>query len=77
MVKKVVNKDDSKVLSCAFWDDVLCSYRKFVMSGDMEICFDCSHYKRFMDEMEEEDKEFWEWEAEVRKHPEKYLRGEL
>jgi len=44
-----------KLLSCVFLVDVLCSFRKSEESGVMGRCFKCSHYFRFMREMEEED----------------------
>jgi len=44
-----------KLLSCFFDDDVLCSFRESEKSGVMDRCFGCREYKRFMEEMEEED----------------------
>jgi len=44
-----------KVLPCAFLPDVLCSFRKSEKFGIMDRCFKCSHYLRFMCEMDEED----------------------
>jgi hypothetical protein len=46
---------EGKVLSCMFYDDVLCSYRKSEKFGVMDRCRKCRHYKRFLREMAEED----------------------
>ena len=51
---------ESKLLSCFFLTDVLCSFRKTEEFGVMDRCLRCSHYKRFMREMEEEEDEMWE-----------------
>ena len=47
---------EGRVLSCMFYDDVLCSYRKSEKFGVMNRCLKCRHYKRFLREMDEEDK---------------------
>ena len=39
---------ESKVLSCLFWKDVLCSFRKSENFGFMDRCLKCSHYLRFL-----------------------------
>ena len=55
---------EKKLLSCLFLLDVLCSHvKREGLTGVMERCFKCSHYLRFMREMEEEEAEFFE-EAE-------------
>lgn len=46
----------TKLLICIFFADVLCSYRKSDDFRPMERCWSCSHYKRFMRSMEEEDR---------------------
>ena len=51
----MVDVNGSKVLSCVFFDDVLCSYRKYDGFGIMDRCFKCRHFFRFMREMAEED----------------------
>ena len=43
------------VLSCLFWDNVLCSRRKSSNDFKMDICSECSHFLRFEHEMDEED----------------------
>ena len=57
-----MSNSNRSVLSCVFWDDVLCSYRKDVEGSIMQRCFECGHYLRFVSEMgveeEEEDAEF-------------------
>lgn len=50
-----MSENGLKCLSCVFWDDVLCSYRKDVRSGVMGRCFKCRHYRRFEREIDEED----------------------
>jgi hypothetical protein len=52
----MVDVKSLKVLSCVFFDDVLCSFRKSVKFVVMARCFNCREYKRFMQEMEEEDR---------------------
>jgi hypothetical protein len=55
---KLVSSESPRrlALPCVFWDDVLCSFRKYENVKILSRCFNCSHYKRFMDEMEEEDR---------------------
>jgi hypothetical protein len=36
-----------KRLSCVFFDDVVCLYRKSVRSWMMVRCWECCHYRRF------------------------------
>jgi len=45
----------SQIGKCAFWDDVLCSFRKTEHFAVMERCFKCPHFARFEREMDEED----------------------
>ena len=45
----------TKLLSCIFLTDLLCSFRKTDDFRPMQRCFSCKHYLRFMREMEEED----------------------
>ena len=56
-----------KVLSCVFFHDVLCSYRKNVKFGVMGRCFKCRHYRRFMREMTEEDMKLMDKIDEMRR----------
>ena len=57
----MVDVNKSKVLSCVFWVDVLCSYRKFEGFGIMERCFTCCHHDRFMAAMAlKDEKEAYE-----------------
>jgi len=52
----LVDDVGSKVLPCLFLgDEVLCSFRKDLKPVVMDRCLKCSHYLRFMAEMEEED----------------------
>ena len=47
---------ESKVFSCSFMLDVLCSYVKSEKStGVMDRCLKCRHYEEFLREMHEED----------------------
>ena len=43
------------VLSCVFYDDFLCSFRKSKKFGVMGRCLKCSHYERFLRVMADED----------------------
>lgn len=56
-----------KVLSCVFFDDVLCSYRKSKKSTVMFRCLKCRHYKRFERMMDEEEEEFFEEVEKIRR----------
>jgi hypothetical protein len=44
-----------KVFKCAFFEDVLCSFRKSEKFAILDQCFKCPHYSRFEREMDEED----------------------
>ena len=47
---------ESKVLSCLFLPDILCSYVKSEKSvGVMDRCMECRHYEEFLRVMHEED----------------------
>jgi len=46
-----------KLLGCLFLKDVLCSFRVSEQMAVMDRCLSCVHYKRFMEMMEEEDRE--------------------
>jgi hypothetical protein len=66
----VVVLDDEnglKVLSCVFFPDVLCSYRKRVKFGVMDRCSKCPHYRRFEREMDEEDERVMDEIDEIRR----------
>jgi len=51
---------EGKVLSCMFYDDILCSYRKSEKFGVMDRCLKCRHYEEFLREMEEFEDEAFE-----------------
>jgi len=57
-----------RILSCVFWSDVKCSLRKSEYSAIADRCLECSHYKRFEREMEEEEEEFWDEVDRIRKY---------
>jgi hypothetical protein len=61
-VKKHDNSESGhrKVLPCVFFDDVLCSFRRSEKSGIMRRCLGCEHYKKFVEEMEKEEDEFFD-----------------
>jgi len=40
---------------CSFWDDVFCSHQKYDKPVLLDRCLTCSHYLRFLREMDEED----------------------
>jgi hypothetical protein len=63
-----------KLLSCVFFDDVLCSFRKSEKSGIMNRCLKCAHYKRFMREMDEEDARVMDEIDKIRKYGYDYDR---
>ena len=52
-----------KILSCVFFDDVLCSFRRSEKSGIMDRCMNCEHFARFNREMQKEEEEFFEEEG--------------
>lgn len=52
----MVDVKSLRLLSCVFLLDILCSFRKSEKSYIMHRCFSCRYYRRFMREMEEEDR---------------------
>jgi hypothetical protein len=50
-----------------FFDDVLCSHRKSARFYVMDRCPECSHYRRFEQEMDEEDKKTMDEFDEIRR----------
>lgn len=62
-----VRGHEPSVLPCLFLTDVLCSFREGATVEIMGRCFNCPHYKRFMEEMEKEDKETMDEFDEIRK----------
>lgn len=66
-----------KVLSCVFFDDVSCSFRKSEKPRVVSGCSGCRHYKRFIEEMEREDEEFWNEIDERDKNLRCYCDGKL
>jgi hypothetical protein len=54
-VKKRSVVKDVKLLSCVFFNDVLCSYRKDERFTIMNRCLKCAEYERFEQQMDEED----------------------
>ena len=50
-----MSSTEKKLLSCLFLSDVLCSFRVSEKVGVMDRCLRCSHYKRFLREMADED----------------------
>lgn len=57
----------SKLLSCVFLPDVLCSFRKSEKFTMMDRCLKCSHYARFLREMAEEDEKVMDEIDEMRR----------
>jgi len=55
-----------KLPSCLFSFHVPCLFRKSEKSGIMRRCSGCGHYKRFVEEMEREEGEFWNEVDELR-----------
>jgi hypothetical protein len=48
-----------ELLPCVFSSHVSCSVRKSEKFLIMSKCSGCKHYKKFVEEMEREDEEFW------------------
>jgi len=62
------NSFDLPAGECVFFPDVQCSYRETdVEFYIMHRCLECSHYARFMREMEEEDEELFREVEEAHK----------
>ena len=58
----------AKPLSCVFFDDVICSFRKGERGVRiMDRCLKCRHYVRFLREMEKEEDEFFDYVERVRR----------
>ena len=57
-----------KLLSCMFFSDILCSFRKSEKFGVMDRCLKCPHYFRFLREMEEEDERVMDEIDKIRKY---------
>lgn len=60
------NSERGKTLSCLFWLDVLCAFRRNEKGGVLSQCFECPHYARFAENMEREEEAFWEEESKIR-----------
>ena len=59
---------EKKLLSCLFWLDVLCSYRRrYEKLGIMDRCLKCPHYFRFLREMDKEDQKVMDEVDEIRR----------
>ena len=59
---------ESKVLSCLFLRDVLCSFRRTENLGVMDRCLKCKHYFRFLHIMHEQDMKVWDEIEEMRRY---------
>jgi len=73
----LVEVKGSKVLSCVFFDDVLCSYRKYEGFGLMNRCFTCREYRRFMREMAKQDEKDDNEILEIHRLQACFERGEI
>ena len=58
---------ESKVLSCLFLPDILCSYVKSEKVGLMDRCMKCRHYEEFLRVMHEEDMKVMDEIDEIRR----------
>lgn len=57
-----------KLLLCIFLDNIFCSFvNREGLTGVMARCTRCSHYLRFMAELEAEEDAFWEEEERLRR----------
>ena len=63
----LVDVDGSKILSCVFFDDVLCSHRKYEGFGIMDRCLKCRYYEKFLRVMAEEDERVMDEIDEIRR----------
>jgi len=63
-----MSRRNRKVLSCVFWSDVLCSFRKSEQFAIMERCLRCPHLARFEREMGEEDEREMDEIDKIRKY---------
>jgi hypothetical protein len=68
---------EKKVLSCIFFTDVFCSFRKSERFAVMDRCFECPQYLRFEREMDEEEEEFFEFERRLREAPDEEARRRI
>lgn len=57
----------SKLFSCLFFKDVLCSFVKYEKLGVMDRCLKCAIYKRFMDTIDAEDQKVMDEIDEIRR----------
>lgn len=57
----------TKLRTCVFSLDVLCSKRRSDDFRPMQRCFTCKHYFRFMREMQEEEDKFFAECDKIRK----------
>jgi hypothetical protein len=49
----------------------------FVGKGILNVCDECTEYKRFVREMDKEENEFFEFCKRVRADPQGYLEGRI
>jgi len=66
-----------QLLPCVFSSHVSCSFRKSEKFRIMSKCSGCEHYKRFIEEMEREEEEFWNEVDESNKRLRCLCDGEL
>lgn len=68
-----------KLLSCIFFADVLCSYRKDDDFRIMARCLECPQHARFIREMDEEEDKFFAEVEKIRKYgyPKGFREGEF
>jgi hypothetical protein len=67
VVRELGGETGSTSLPCLFRDDVPCPYRRDKKFGLMVRCFKCSHYERFMTEMQKEDERIMDEIDEIRR----------
>jgi hypothetical protein len=73
----LVLSSKKKSLSCMFWSNVPCLFRKSKKSTIMNRCLKCPHFKRFQRDIEKEEDEFFEFCDRVWADPQGYLEGRI
>ena len=67
------NRD--KGFPCTFYpDSVVCGYKKCACSRVLGECWKCSHFRRFMREMDREDERFFDEVERLEKEREAWLK---
>jgi hypothetical protein len=68
----VVDNGLKVLLSCVFFENVLCSFVRSAKLGVMVRCYECPQYRRFEAEMDAEDERMMDEIDDIREHPERH-----